>query len=57
MNIKDIYCAVRIDGDTDVIAFETLAECLEFCQRRDEYEFIHTGVHTLSSALDIFGEN
>lgn len=54
-NEPSIYCAVRIDGETDAIAFYTRAECAEFCQRRPEYEFIHTGIYTLAGALELFG--
>jgi len=54
MNVKDMYCAVKTEGETDVIVFETGQDCAEFCQSQPEYEYLHTGLHSLKSALELF---
>lgn len=54
--MENLFVAVRIDGTTDAIIFESFSECDRFCALHTEYEKIETGIYTLSSALDLFGE-
>ena len=53
---QDAFIAVRIDSETDAIAFTTRADLLAFCARKPEYEPIETGIYTLADALAIWGE-
>lgn len=54
MSITTVFCAVRIDGDTDVIAFASERDCLMFCHARPEYSPIQTGIYTVIEALATF---
>ena len=54
--MKNLFVAVRIDGSTDAIIFNSLSDCDRFCELHNEYEKIETGIYTLSAALDLFGE-
>ena len=54
MNTTIVFCAVRIDGETDVIGFASERDCLAFCEARPEYSPIQTGIHTLPEALAMF---
>ena len=54
--MKTVFSVVRIDGELDVICFNTLAEADAFCQRHDEYQIIETGFYSLADALAIWGE-
>jgi len=57
MTTKDAFIAVRIDCETDALAFETRADLIEFCNRKPEYQPIESGVYTLADALAIWGES
>ena len=54
--MENLFVAVRIDGTTDAIIFESFSECERFCALHSEYEMVETGIYTLSTALDLFGE-
>lgn len=49
-----VSCAVRLDGELDVIVFLTVEECEAFCKRRPEYEQVDTGIYTAREALNLF---
>lgn len=52
----DLYIAIKIDGETDAIAFDAYSDCVRFCNLHPEYNMIETALYTLSTALDLFGE-
>ena len=47
------YIAVRDDAG-DVILFDSLTECRNFCIYNQEYSVMQSTVHTFQSAREIF---
>ena len=57
MTNKTVFLAVNIenDSDFDAIAFSSYKEMVEFCSIYDCYTPFETGLHSVKSALDLFG--
>lgn len=53
--IKPAYVAIKDGFDLDVIVFNDNDSCVAFCSHHPEYSPVITELHTLKSALSLFG--